>query len=48
MNFDLNKIDNVVNEIDVNIEIIKEELLNFEKFLLELIVRFGGCEIYFK
>lgn len=47
MNFDLNKIDNVVNEIDVNIEIIKEELLNFEKFLLELNVRFGGCEIYF-
>lgn len=26
LNFDLNKIDNVVNEIDVNIEIIKEEL----------------------
>lgn len=39
LNLDPNKTDNVANEIDVNIEIIKEELQNFEKFLPELTVR---------
>ena len=39
LNLDPNKTDNVANEIDVNIEVTKEELQNFEKFFPELTVR---------
>ena len=39
LNLAPNKTDNVANEIDVNIEVTKEELQNFEKFLPELTVR---------